>query len=273
MAPSQAVNIARDVMKGDHALHYFTIEHERIADNLSDAILSPKGEVILLHGSPGCGISTLMNVLQKQHPLLSKIIGHEIFIDKWDFVDHLCAAYHVRRESTYKNALPSHLLKVLSLSQRKTIFVDDLDIYIANAYELREVYSVIANISNKVEGLNFVISVRDKRLVSDFFARAKANSWSSYAVPLKIEVKEYYDLASRMWDGLNTNYSLTVMKDLGSLKFHAELEVDKAYKRISLKFVEHFLMQQGVVSELTEYKTYREHDDHIQSILYSCTVC
>ena len=272
MTPSQAINIARDIMKGDCALHYFTAEHKRIAEKLSDAILSPKGEVILLHGSTGCGISTLMNVLQKQHPLLSKMIGHQIFIDKWDFVDHLCAAYHVRRNSTYKNALPSHLLKVLSLSQCKTMFVDDLDIYIANAYELREVYNVIANISNKVEGLNFVISVRDKRLVSDFFARAQASGWSSYTVPLKIEVKEYYDLTSRMWDGLNAHYSLAVIKDLASLKFHAELEVDKLYKRTHLKFVEHFLIQQGVVCEVTEYKTYWEHDDYIQSILYSCAV-
>ncbi|MEK0363208.1 hypothetical protein [Pseudomonas sp. CBC3] len=272
MTPSQTINIARDIMRGDCALHYFTIEHERIAEKLSDAILSPKGEVILLHGSAGCGISTLMNALQKQHSLVSKVIGHQIFIDKWDFVDHLCAAYYVRRIRTYKNLLPEHLLKVISLSQCKTIFIDDLDICIANEYELREVYGVIQTISSKVDGLNFVISVRDKRLVSDFLARAQASCWSSYAVPLKIQIEEYYDLASRIWNDLNSNHSITVIKDLESLRLHAELELDKAYKRIHLKFVEHFLKQQGLVSELTAFKTYWEHDDYIQSILYSCAV-
>jgi len=260
MNPSQAIQVAREILEGDIALHYFTDEHLNLMQRLEESLLSPKGEVILLQGSAGCGITTLLRKLETQHPTTTRMLKGDIYIGYWDFVNHLCDAFNVRRGDYQRNLIPAHLLRVLSLTKCKVLLIDDLDIYIANENELDHVFSTIRTLSEKMPAFTVVLSTRNEQLVNRFFKYAQPNWWS-HSIRQRISIEEYYDLASRLWDGLNEMYSLDVVTvNLESIEPRNGLDLQVANKALRLHFVEQFLRQQGALGSLGDFNGLDEYD-------------
>lgn len=269
MTPSQAKSLAREVLEGDFALQYFSREHLNLMQRLEELFISPSGEVVLLQGSPGCGISTLLRRLQALNPISVQLLKGDIYIGYWDFLDHLCDAFYVRRGNYSKKTLPQHLVKVLSLVKCKTLLIDDLDIYITNQDELDQVFRTIRALSAKVPGFTFVLSTRNKQLESRFIKYAQPNWWS-HRIQQRISVEEYYDLANRLWDGLNENYSLDVDKaNLESFEPRYGLDLQEANRALRLHFVERFLQQQGALDLLSDFNDFDEYDSYVESIVSS----
>lgn len=260
MNPSQAIQVAREILEGDFALHYFTNEHLNLMQRLEESLLSPKGNVILLQGSAGCGITTLLRRLETEHPTTTRMLKGDIYIGYWDFVNHLCDAFHIRRGDYQRNLLPAHLLRVLSLTKRKVLLIDDLDIYIANENELDQVFSTIRTLSEKIPAFTVVLSTRNEQLVNRFFKYAQPNWWS-HGIRQRISIEEYYDLASRLWDGLNEMYSLDVVTvNLESIEPLNGLDLQVANKVLRMHFVEQFLRQQGALGLLSDFNGLDEYD-------------
>lgn len=269
MNPSQAIKVAREILEGDFALHYFSSEHLNLMQRLEESVLSPKSEVILLQGSPGCGITTLLRRFQALHPTATRLFKGDIYIGYWDFVDHLCDALNIRRGNYRKNKLPPHLFRVLSLIKSKVLLVDDLDVYIANEDERDRVFSTIRTLSVRIPNLTFVLSTRNEQLASRYFEYAQANWWS-HSIRQRISVEEYRAIENRLWDGLNENYSLNVVKaNLESFKPSYGLDIQNVNRTLRLHFVEQFLLQQGVLEVLSDFNDLEEYESYVQSILSS----
>ncbi|VVM47359.1 AAA family ATPase [Pseudomonas fluorescens] len=267
MNPSHVIKVAREILESDFFLHYFSNDHLKFMQRVEDSLQSPKGEVILLHGSAGCGITTLLRRLEAEHPTTTRMLKGDIYIGYWDFVNHLCDAFHIRRGDYQRNLLPAHLLRVLSLTKRKVLLIDDLDIYIANENEIDQVFSTIRALSEKVPAFTVVLSTRNKQLVNRFFKYAQPNWWN-YGIRQRISLEEYYDLAGRLWDGLNEKYSLDVVTvNLESIELRNCLDLQHANRVLRLHFVERFLRQQGALDLLSDFTGLDEYDYYVQSIL------
>lgn len=269
MNPSQAIKVAREILEGDFALHYFSSEHLNLMQRLEESMLSPKSEVVLMQGSPGCGITTLLSRLQALHPTVVQLLKGDIYIGNWDFVDHLCDALNIRRGNYSKKNLPPHLFRVLSLIKCKAILIDDLDIYIANEGELDQFFRTIRTLSSGVPGLTVVLSTRNERLANLYFKYAQPNWWN-YGIRQRISVEEYRAIENRLWDGLNENYSLNVVNaNLESFKPSYGLDIQNVNRTLRLNFVERFLLQQGILEILSDFNDLEEYESYVQSILSS----
>jgi energy-coupling factor transporter ATP-binding protein EcfA2 len=269
MNPSQAIKVAREILEGDFALHYFTSEHLNLMQRLEESILSPKSEVVLLQGSPGCGITTLLSRLEALHPTVTELLKGDVYIGNWDFVDHLCDALNVRRGNYSRKNLPPYLFRVLSIIKCKAILIDDLDIYIANEGEVDQVFRTIRALSSGVPGLTFVLSTRNERLANLYFKYAQPNWWS-HGIRQRISVEEYRDIENRLWDGLNENHSLDVVKiSLESFKPSYGLDIQSVNRTLRLHFVECFLLQQGVLEILSDFNDLEEYESYVQSMFSS----
>ncbi|AUF96312.1 hypothetical protein CXQ80_10965 [Pseudomonas sp. 02C 26] len=176
--PSQAKLLAGEILEGEFALLHFSNKHLNLIRRLEQSILHPKGEVILLKGNSGCGITTLLRSLHLRNPETTQMLKGDIYLGYWDFIDHICDAFNIRRGDYRKSVLPANLLRVLSLTKRKVLLIDDLDIYIANQVELDQVFSTIGTLSTKVPEFTFVISTRNKQLLNRFIKFSKLNWWS-----------------------------------------------------------------------------------------------
>jgi hypothetical protein len=263
MNPSQAIKVAREILEGDFALHYFSNEHLTLMQRLEESLLSPKGEVILLQGSAGCGLTTLLRRLQAQHPTATHMLKGDIYIGYWDFVDHLCDAFNIRRGDYRKKLLPAHLLRVLSLTKRKVLLIDDLDIYISNEDELGQVFSIIRSLSAKVPGFTAVLSTRNKQLINRFFKYSQANWWS-HSIQQRISLEEYYDFANRLWDGLNERYSLDlVAANFESVEPRNSLDLQDVNRELRLHYVERLLLRHGALGLLSNLNDLNEYESYV----------
>lgn len=267
MNPSQAIMVAREILEGDFALHYFTDEHLKFLQRIEESLLSPKGEVILLQGSSGCGITTLLRMIQAQYPAATHMFKGDIYIGYWDFVDHLCDAFNLRRGDYRKRVLPAHLLRVLSLTKRKVLIIDDLDIYISNEGELEQVFSTIRTLSAKVPGVTFLLSTRNEQLVYRFSKYAQGGWWS-HSIRQRISVEEHHDLANRLWTGLNEKYSVNVVvANFESSEPRNGLDLQDVNRALRLNFIERFLLRQGALDLLSNFNDLDEYECYVQSIL------
>ncbi|OJT48396.1 ATP-binding cassette domain-containing protein [Pseudomonas moraviensis] len=258
MNPSQAIKLAFEILEGDFVLQYFSDEHLNLMQRLEESLLSPKGEVILLQGSAGCGLTTLLRRLQAQHPTATHMLKGDIYIGYWDFVDHLCDAFNIRRGDYRKKLLPAHLLRVLSLTKRKVLMIDDLDIYISNEDELSQVFSIIRNLSAKVPGLTVVLSTRNKQLINRFFKYSQENWWS-HSIQQRISLEAYYDFANRLWNGLNERYSLdVVLANPESVEPQNGLNLQDVNRALRVHYVERFLLQHGALGLLSNLNDLNE---------------
>lgn len=265
----QANTRAREILEGNFALQYFSHDHQNLIHRLEEAILSPNGQVVLLQGNPGCGITMLLSRLHISHPLTTNMLKGDIYLGYWDFVDHLCDAFNVRRSDFQRRTIPAQLLRVLSITGCKALLIDDLDIYIASQDELDQMFSTISTLSANVPYLTFVLSTRNKQLEKRFFKYSQRNWWS-HRLTQKITMDEYYDLANRLWRGLNVHYSLdlpTASLEPPAPKFG--LDIQQAHRALRLQLAERVMQQQGAVDFLSDYNDLDGYESYVQSIIYS----
>lgn len=168
-------------MEGDFAFHLLSNQHKKMLFKLDSAPVSNDVGVILLHGEPGCGLTTLLGALNALQPERTKLLEGDIYLGQWGFVDHLCNAFNVECDSYRKNFIPRKLVRILSLTRKKCILIDDLDIYISSAYELDAIFLTIHEILSKVAGLTFVVSARSADILKRFHALSQPK-WRAYTV-------------------------------------------------------------------------------------------
>jgi hypothetical protein len=145
MTPSQAKALARQVLEDDFVLPYFSTEQLVMMKTLEQSIwprkLPPQSNaeantetntesnVMLLDGVSGCGITTLFRTLHQRLPNSTHLLQGDMYIGGSEFLDHLSDAFHVRRKyHPKKRILAPNLVRTLSLSSKKMILVDDLDV-------------------------------------------------------------------------------------------------------------------------------------------------
>lgn len=264
---SEAVSLARLIYDGDFILDYFFSQHLNVIQFLDGVTQSPRGEVILLHGSSGCGITNVLRRLCTLKPKATNFLRGDIYLERSDFVDHLCDAYYVRRG--YHQSVPPHLLRVLSLTKRKAVLIDDLDIYISSERDLDQALGVMGDLSSGFLDLTFILSTRNERLLARYLKYAKYN-WSILEINSKVTELEYYDFASRLWGGLNARYSQDVVDTVSEdFKPRYGLELQDVNRALRLSYVESTLRQYGAVEFLSDFDGIEEYEAYIHSIIYS----
>lgn len=173
--------LANKKVEGDFAFHLLSDQHKEILIKLDSTLISNDVGVILLQGEPGCGITTLLGALNELQPKRTKLLEGDIYLGQWGFVDHLCNAFNIECDSYRKNFIPPNLIRVLGLTRKKCILIDDLDIYISSAYELDAVFLTIQEVLSKVAGLTFVVSARSADILKRFHALSQP-TWRVYTV-------------------------------------------------------------------------------------------
>lgn len=262
-----ALKMASKILEDDFVLQYFFDEHLNLMQLLEKSILAPAGEVVLLQGDSGCGITTLLRTLQHRHPGCVRLFDGDMYIGNCDLVDHLCDAFNVRRGDYSKKIFPPHLLKVLSLTTRKTLLIDDLDIYISTSGKPDDVIDIIRSLTSKTTNLTVIVSTRNSQLLRQF-SKCLQPSWMTYKFKQKVTNAEYSNFATRLWTEFSRKYSLRIPKiSLAISEARYGLDIQAVNKELRLQFVELFLLQQGAVDALCKFKNIDEYENYVQAIL------
>lgn len=264
---SLALKTARRILEDDFVLQYFFDDHLNLMRLLEKPILAPTGEVVLLQGDSGCGITTLLSTLQYRHPGYVRLFDGDMYVGHCDLVDHLCDAFNARRGDYSKKILPPQLLKTLSLTTRKTLLIDDLDIYISRSGKLDDVIDIIRSLTSKITDLTVIVSTRNSQLLR-LFSKYSQPSWVTYTLKQKVTNAEYSDFATRLWAGISREYSLRIPKrSLAISEARYGLDIQVVNKALRLQFIELFLLQQGAVDELCYFDKIDEYEIYVQDIL------
>jgi hypothetical protein len=282
MTPSQAKALAREVLEDDFVLPYFSTEQLAMIKTLEESVwprdpppqskaeASTETNVMLLDGVSGCGITTLFRTLNQRHPNSTQLLQGDMYIGGSEFLDHLSDAFHVRRKyHPKKRVLAPNLVRTLSLSSRKIILIDDLDVLASDIEDYDTVFGVICVLSEEIRDLKFVISTRNA-LLQNRFAKYMRLGWRRYTFRQRLTDEEYHDFAKRLWEGLNREYSLSLTTE--SLRVPEPqfgLDIQDVNRSLRLKLVEQFLYQQGAVAKLSTTNNLNEYENYVIQLLYT----
>jgi hypothetical protein len=286
MTPSQAKALARQVLEDVFVLPYFSTEQLVMMKTLEQSIwprkLPPQSNaeantetntesnVMLLDGVSGCGITTLFRTLHQRLPNSTHLLQGDMYIGGSEFLDHLSDAFHVRRKyHPKKRILAPNLVRTLSLSSKKMILVDDLDVLTSDIDDYDTVFGVIRLLSEEIRDIKFTIATRSALLQKKFDSCLRLG-WRRYTFRQRLTDKECHGFANRLWGSLNCKYSLSLTAEsvrVPEPKFG--LDIQDVNRSLRLKLVERFLRQQGAVAALSTTNDLNEYESYVLQFLYT----
>ncbi|QFG30142.1 hypothetical protein F6476_13555 [Pseudomonas umsongensis] len=166
MTNMSLLKVARTVLEGHHGFQHSILTQTKALKELTEACRKSRhGGLVILHGTPGCGITTVLEqfkLTQKHDPLWPRC---EQFFLRATLIDHVLDCAGLRNYYDFTTSVPAGLIEYASISGRRTIIFDGLEDYMTIKYDYSKIVSDIHRLVSCAKGFFVVVTTHDKNLL------------------------------------------------------------------------------------------------------------
>lgn len=160
---------ARAILEGHHAFqHRLPCQISAYKKLSSLARHTSGGKIILVNGEPGCGVTTLLDLLQFEMKSTALTLECDFFTTSVTLIDRVCASVLSISDYDYHQKVPVWLYEYAALTGLKVIIIDDIDRFVFTSYELQTLVAYMEELVGPRSGLTIAFSTRDKKIVRRF---------------------------------------------------------------------------------------------------------
>lgn len=194
------------ILEGFHGFQYSDYQRDSIFTGVCNAVSKGSGQLILLEGPSGSGVTTFLNNVAS-HPQFKGVTLHaDFFKTAYSLIDRICDAYCFEMSARPHTNLPETLKKYFELTGERMLVADDLEAFCSNDSELESLAKQVAKLTETSSGMSLVCSTRSyklRRLLDRYVPRLMA-------VWLDGELTRFQadDLINKFWSYLNQKYGL-----------------------------------------------------------------
>ncbi|MDF5890048.1 hypothetical protein P4A93_00115 [Pseudomonas syringae pv. syringae] len=160
---------ARTVLEGRHGFQYRLPEQHEVYEQLAEKVRQGlSGEMILVNGAPGCGVTYCLENLARSYPRQCMILHSHLYHRHVTLTDRVCDAISMLRESESYKEPPAWLIEYAKLTGLKFLIFDDLDKYVTCAKEIDRIMYEVSALVGRQGNFTAVISTRNMKLIRRF---------------------------------------------------------------------------------------------------------
>lgn len=230
---------ARTVLEGRHGFQHLLPEQRKGYEKLAEKVQQGfAGEMILMNGTPGCGVTYCLENLARSYPRQCLILQSHLYHRHVTLIDRVCDAISMLRESESYEVPPAWLIEHAQLTGLKFLIFDDLDKYVTCASGIDRIMYEVSALVGRQGNFTVVISTRNVKLIRRFL---KFNS------PRQLDLWVDGVVAPNALDAMGAEFfhwNNQILKidmkwggEFKSIEYGFDLQIDSVMKFLELSYV------------------------------------
>lgn len=223
-----SLQVARTVLEGRHGFQYVGESWRNAFSKILEFIQNEEGgQVILIDGPAGCGITTFLRAIVADPVFSGVSVTNNLYDYDITFIDRVCAAFSLLEPSVPLQDVPAYLAEFSFLTTQTMIVVDDLDVILRNKVDSLKVAEQIRKMTESRARFSFIVSTRSTSLQQHI----ETSSSKFFRIGLKrqLNISSCTEVIEYFWRWNNSAFRLDIPMSETILSFckDADFEVDR----------------------------------------------
>lgn len=203
------IDEARTVLEGRHAFQYIPFRQRAAYKRLLETIeTTTPGNVIMIGGLPGSGITTCLYRLAVEKPGKVMMLRCDFYIERFSLIDRVCDMIFAGAASNSCRGTPAWLTQYLKVAGIGTIMIDDLDLYVSSPTDIQKVVGALDDLAKSAK-VTVIAVIRDTKLIHRFVKR-RTSEGNSVWIEGVISEAESTDMAKEFFTFNNRRLSIAL---------------------------------------------------------------
>lgn len=169
MDVEQSLVAARTVLEGLHGFQYRLPGQDEVYEQLAVKVQQGLvGEMILVNGAPGSGVTSCLENLARSYPRQCIMLQSNLYHRDMTLTDRVCDAISMHCESESYKEPPAWLIEHAKLTGLRFLILDDLDEYIVCARDIDRIMYEVSALVGRRGAFTVIISTRSMKLIRRF---------------------------------------------------------------------------------------------------------
>ncbi|MGO3986497.1 hypothetical protein ABI582_19210 [Pseudomonas sp. SAS7] len=195
---------AREILEGRHGFQYFSQLRLSLIKELLEPNVTGLGQILLLTGPSGAGISTLLKALSEHPEFYGVNVPTSVLDYEYRMTNHIIRAYGFFTQLGRGKGVPSVLKEYVQLTGKGKIILDDIDCLSSRSFE--SIVEELQWFQGAQVGFNLIISSRNPQLLRIISKKLKGIRLISLERNLPEPV--CIELVNNFWAWCNASYCL-----------------------------------------------------------------
>jgi len=223
-----SLQVARTVLEGRHGFQYVGESWRNAFSQMLKFIQNEEGgQVILIDGPAGCGITTFLRAIVADPVFSGVSVTNNLYDYDITFIDRVCAAFSLLEPSVPLQDVPAYLAEFSFLTAQTMIVVDDLDVIVRNKVDSLNVAEQIRKMTESRARFSFIVSTRSTSLQQHI----ETSSSKFFRIGLKrqLNISSCTEVIEYFWRWNNSAFRLDIPMSETILSFckDADFEIDR----------------------------------------------
>ncbi|WP_439868983.1 hypothetical protein [Pseudomonas syringae] len=160
------LDAARTVLEGRHGFQCQLPQQREVYEQLASKVQQGgEGQMILVNGVPGCGITHCLESLARNYPKQCMMLESNFYTRPVSLTDRICDAISMLSDTEFYKEPPSWLIEHAKLTGVKTFIFDDLDKYIVGAKDIDRIMYEVSALRGRWNYFTVIITTRNMKLI------------------------------------------------------------------------------------------------------------
>lgn len=230
---------ARTVLEGRHGFQYRLPGQHDVYEQLTEKVQQGiAGEMILVNGTPGCGVTYCLERLARSYPRQCMIVQSDLYDRHVTLTDRVCDAISILCESeTYKEP-PAWLIEHAKLTGLKYLIFEDLDKYITCAKDIDLIMYEVSALVGWSGEFTVIITTRNMKLIRRFIKYNSPRQKYFWADGI-VTSDELDAMGAAFFHWNNRLFKLNIRwgGELKKIEYDFDLQIDSVMKFIERSYV------------------------------------
>ncbi|MEW5506796.1 hypothetical protein [Pseudomonas antarctica] len=265
-----SLQVARTVLEGRHGFQYVSESWHNAFSQVLQLIQDEEGgQVILVDGPAGSGITTLLRTIVAD-PIFSGVtVTNNLYDYDVTLIDRVCAAFSLLESSVSQQTVPAYLAEFSFLTAQRVIVIDDLDVFVRNERDFLHVADQIKKLTECRARFCFIVSTRSPWLQQHI----KTSSSKLIRIGLKrqLNISSCTEIINYFWRWNNSNFQLKIpmSRSVISLCKDVDFEIDRVIDLLQDLYVLGVLFGKGARKIMDRCISRENMKFEVQSNVYS----
>jgi hypothetical protein len=264
------MEVARTILEGRHGFQYVS-ETWRIAYSqmLKFVEYEEGGQVILIDGLAGSGISTFLRVMVSDPVFSGVTVTHNLYEYDVTLIDRVCAALLYLEPFVSQKDVPAYLVEFSFLTARRMIVIDDLDVFVRNDRDSLHVVNHIKKMTECRGRFCFILSTRSIELQSQIMI--SSSRFLQVRLNRQLNISSCSEIIESFWRWNNSKFRLKapMSKSILTLCKEVDFEIDHVIDILQDLYVLGVLFGKSTQQIIDRCVSREEIKFEIQSNVYS----